>query len=284
MFGVREVPTTPPAERQRQAVAEESRLEAGTVMDHALRILIGADGLSERILVLVGDGRDGYLGGVEEVRDFHARKCGTEHGKREAAVRQCVGEGMLSYIGAEQERFADKAVRWLALARAAGVRIHAVGLRVDRTQERDFELDRLAVLARASGGTYREAADADSIAQKLDELSRELNGQLVAEVPVKARPGQALKIRVSASAAGVPTAISAPRTLEMPRLDGPLRRHAKARLAQIDELIGYPWGRVVLGVAVALVLLMVVTLGWKIAKGLGGLLKKAVKRGGEAAA
>ncbi len=150
-----------------------------------------------RILILTGDGRDGYIDAVAD--------CGTKAGKdcdddlevvaleqraaktanwldkRQAAEgrNKCVNDWKKKkeeeVTKAEQAAFVRKLPTWLALAKAANIRIYSVIHPTGTPASRE----RLELLAWRTGGTPRYAAAAEEVGAVSDALVEELNGQIV---------------------------------------------------------------------------------------------------------
>lgn len=143
-------------------------------MDEALRLLL-RDGRTDeaKSIILVSDGKDGYLRDLELCREAPPPPCdGEQGGQRQKCLQDVLGKRVV----AEQADFREKATHWLGVARAAGIRIFAVG--IGSVGER-WELDRLRLLAERSGGTYREAASEADLAGAVALTGSELFDQVV---------------------------------------------------------------------------------------------------------
>jgi hypothetical protein len=157
-----------------------------------------------RALVIVGDGRDGYVNRVEESRPALQDECATEHplatrgqfkvgrqrsryNRAQLKERQnCTQLKIQALMTKEQKRFASKLGGWLGLARSAGIQIHTIA----NEAAKGYERDRLEILALRTGGTYRYAQDINSLGEAAANLSRELNEQIVLTfVDKSATPG-----------------------------------------------------------------------------------------------
>ncbi len=149
-----------------------------------------------RILILTGDGRDGYIDALADCSFQFDKACDTDANvvalekraaagkwleKRNAAEgrKKCVDAKKAAraaeMMAAEQAVFVRKLPVWLGLAKAANIRIYSVihptGLPATR--------ERLELLAWRTGGTPRFAASAEEVGAVSDALVEELNGQIV---------------------------------------------------------------------------------------------------------
>lgn len=145
-----------------------------SAMDLALELLIrGAKPGQPKVIVLLGDGRDDYVHRLDECKEgFRNTNCAGKSGKEKS---HCVDELVKKAIAEEQQQFLRKARRWIALAKAAGIRIFTVV----HPNARPHERERLEVLAWRTGGTARIAQDTNEVVDHYTELADELNGQLV---------------------------------------------------------------------------------------------------------
>jgi hypothetical protein len=180
----------------RAGEGEDERLQA---FDVALEMVArGAKAGQPRIVILTGDGRDGYINSLEECRFKFESECDAREdiatlarraannpkdraSKLKAAEvrKSCLDEKRSARLNqmraAEQAVFARKLPVWLGLAKAANIRVYSVihPTALPHTRER------LELLAWRTGGTPRYAADSNEVASKSDELVEELNGQIV---------------------------------------------------------------------------------------------------------
>lgn len=250
----------------------------------------------EQVIVLVSDGRDGYFRELELCEAHPPKKClGLEDKEK---LKKCIAEFLDQRVAAAQVEFRQRAVHWLGLLRAAGIRVFAVGL---GAIGRDFELDRLRLLAERSGGTWRLAADEDAIGPAVLTTMAELSGQLVLDFEQNMedgaeRPQQvqvALDVELDPALARVkvqaptaedsentelhPKCRSLPRVAPVPPLPTWQERaqtFVRQRLVALQEFLGYRTyvvlGWVLVGLAsvmlTALVLLGVLTLVKKLRK------------------
>lgn len=171
---------------------DDTRVQA---LDLALEQLTrGARPGQPRILILTGDGRDGYINALEECRFRFESECDEQddvkraarratdwQSKRAAAAvrRECIDKKMEArarqVIGAEQGVFARKLPVWIGLAKAANIRIYSV---IHPTAP-PYARERLELLAWRTGGTPRFAKDANEVGIMSDALADELNNQIV---------------------------------------------------------------------------------------------------------
>ena len=150
-------------------------LSAPSAMDLALEMLIrDAPPGQPRTLILLSDGKDGYVHRLRECKT-QWRLNGPCRGMQGRSARDCINEWLKKDVVREQERFLPKAERWIALAKASGVRIFSVVHPMAETHERE----RLEVLSFKTGGTARVAHSINDLDSAYADLIDELNGQLV---------------------------------------------------------------------------------------------------------
>ncbi len=199
LFGIGQVTEpcqTPefPIKRMTMGGEEGQRIQA---LDLALEILT-RDALpgQPRILIITGDGRDGYINQLEECRFRFETECDAQDDVKRAAARAARGDWSdrkraneirkkcidgkkqaraNQMIAAEQAVFARKLPVWIGLAKAANIRIYTV---IHPTAQ-PYTRERLELLAWRTGGTPRYAADANEVSVMSDALAEELNGQIV---------------------------------------------------------------------------------------------------------
>ncbi len=194
-------------------ILEDRTMDYGA-FEEALRMLVRYSKAGHRrALIIVGDGRDGYLDDDSTCREFYSTRdpeCSTQ-GKdlrgraRKEKITQCVQRKMDARATKVQERFAERASTWLALARAADVQIHVVTYAMRRADgsvlSHEWERERLELLAQKSGGTYREVVrprDASEVAVTLGKELTEgyvlrVNAGLTSETPYKVQLKAVLK-------------------------------------------------------------------------------------------
>jgi len=152
-----------------------------TAIDAALEMLVkDGDPSMPRILILTGDGRDGYIKASEDCKAQYQTKCSEDAAinalkgdEKKKALKKCVDDKMQVDINLEQTSFARKLPTWLALAKGAGIRIYTV---IHPTASK-YQRERLEVLAWRTGGTARYAEDANRVVDLYDDLIGEINGQ-----------------------------------------------------------------------------------------------------------
>lgn len=160
----------------------EKRLLA---MDAALEMLVkSGDPGMPKIMILTGDGRDGYINASTDCRAKYLADCqvkdevkALKSGSKEQRekVNACVGEQLEKDIRIEQAAFVEKLPTWLGLAKAANIRIYSV---IHPTAP-PYARERMEVLSWRTGGTARYAADANDVVIHYDNLITELNHQIV---------------------------------------------------------------------------------------------------------
>ena len=146
-----------------------------SAMDLALEMLIRDAAIGQqKNIILLSDGKDGYVHRLRECKT-QWRLRGPCKGLSGRASRDCINEWLKKDVVREQSRFAPKANRWIALAKAAGVRIFSVVHPMAETHERE----RLEVLSFKTGGTARVTESMNDIDSAYADLIDELNGQFV---------------------------------------------------------------------------------------------------------
>jgi hypothetical protein len=303
-LGISRPPMTPLPGHEQQKPLEELDPTMKTVMDEALTMLVKSRApLDQRALVLITDGRDGYLGTHDDAMRTFEGDCARRHADPDpeelrkagrAAERQRLREGvtllrkichqglLASYLHEEQKAFASKAKRWLALAHAAGVRIHVVGFHSDRNRERTFELARLQLLADESGGTYREARSPDELYDEVMRLADELNHQYVVELDLPFDSGAKVKASLVIDAESSARVITDTIEIVVPERArrGPVG-WVERGMRWLEESLGPPWHIVIAVVVAILALGLVLWLGTKVIKLVIAGFKKLIALGGK---
>lgn len=135
-----------------------------------------------KIMILTGDGRDGYIKASEDCKARYQQDCLDKpeikalKGKaQKEAIKACVDPMLQADINLEQAAFAKKLPTWLAMAKGAGVRIYSIA----HPNAQKYQRDRLEVLAWRTGGTFRYSEDANEMLDLYDHLMGELNNQVV---------------------------------------------------------------------------------------------------------
>jgi len=175
----------PEQDRKSTAFTREGEsVDLGTnAFEAALQMLVkdSEPGLP-KIMILTGDGRDGYIKAAEDCKARYQQDClekpeiKTLKGKaQKEAVKACVDPQLQADINLEQAAFAKKLPTWLALAKGAGVRIYSIA----HTNAQKYQRDRLEVLAWRTGGTFRYSEDPNEMLDLYDHLMGELNNQVV---------------------------------------------------------------------------------------------------------
>lgn len=205
---------------------EESDVDALTLslgpsaMEVALQMLIrDADPGRSRVIVLLGDGRDGYSQPQSECLLWARSRCAQSEQTPQARTA-CLEDTLGKVAVAEQERFLVRAEKIIALAKAAGVRIFTVSNPLSSPSERE----RLEVLAWRTGGTARVARDPNEVVDHASDLLDELHGELVIRFrDERAVPGSSLRYRARVQVGGATYRTSA-MGLEIPERPGGFRR------------------------------------------------------------
>jgi hypothetical protein len=249
----------------------------------ALRMLVeGALPGQPRALILLGDGRDGYIYRDRECRD-HLRAVCAESNTSYDNIKKCIDDAMDKAAIKEQELFRERLPAWLALAKTANIRIFSV---VD-PQAGISARERMEILAWRSGGTARYAEDANQVVDLYSDLTAELSGQhVISFTDHAAVPGatRSYEVRLKGRGGSFTTDTFSVTLPTAP--DGLAFKIADTR-ALVEAKLGK---KVILAIAIGLaiiLLLIILKIILKIAgkKG-GGAAKKAgglAKKGGGAA-
>lgn len=253
-------------------------------IEEALRLLL-RDGRphEHKALLLLSDGHDGYLRDFDLCRESPPADCAQLAGHARAT---CVQAFLGRRAVAEQAAFRDEATHWLGVARAAGVRIYAVGIGPLGTR---WELDRLRLLAERTGGTYREAETEADLAGATARMAAEVFGQVVIEFThptpelVQGTIAVDLVATLDPTKAAVGNSdllVSRPAERPVPEPQTWRERATEAveeGAAAAQELLGYrvfvvllAVAAVLVGVVVLLVLFVVVRGMWRLARRLLG--------------
>ncbi len=249
----------------------------------ALRMLVeGAQPGQPRALILLGDGRDGYIYRDRECRD-HLRAMCAETNTSYDNIKKCIDDAMDKATIKEQQLFGERLPAWLALAKSGNVRIFSV----TDPEATPSARERMEILAWRTGGTARVAEDANQVVDLYSDLTAELSGQhVISFTDHEAVPGatRAYEVRLKGRGGSFTTdsfSVTLPRPAESLAL-----QVADAR-AMVEAKLGK---KVVLAIAIGLalvVLLILLKLVLKlVGKKGGGALKKAgglAKKGSAAA-
>jgi hypothetical protein len=152
-----------------------------SAFDEALALVL-KDGKPEeqKAIVLISDGRDGYVKDEAVCLENPPKRCAEMTDKKQQQL--CMAGVLQERRIQQQADFKVKAPFWIGLARAANVRVFAVGL---GTLGRDYELERLRLLAEKTGGTYRRADREENLAGELLSTMQEVLGQVAIEYTVQ---------------------------------------------------------------------------------------------------
>lgn len=177
-----------------------------SAVDRALELLLrdGKEG-SHKAIVLLSDGRDGWVWDLSTCADHPPPPCNAFDASAQANVdrlaamndrqqmierhrlavdlRRCIEreQVLTKRVALMQTVFHDKAQQWIGMARAAGVRFYAVGIRRPGVVTSPYDLDRLRLLAEKTGGTYREVGDSQPAIGAVSRTMTEVTGQLAIE-------------------------------------------------------------------------------------------------------
>ncbi|MCB9734303.1 MAG: hypothetical protein H6745_17060 [Deltaproteobacteria bacterium] len=242
-----------------------------TAIDVALEMLAkGGKPGQPKILILTGDGRDGYVNRFDDCRTKQIMECGDREDDKKK-VTACADAEMLKIRAADQAQFAARLERWIGFAKAAGIRIYSV---VHPTAQK-YQADRLAVLAWRTGGTARVAEDAEGVIAQYEDLIAELNNQFVVTfVDDAAKPDAELQYMVGAKV-GSRKLTTPPFKAQVPSLvERPFISNVQA---MGEEKLGKGGFLAVVIVVALLVLVIVVKLVGKLFKSGEGVAKKAAK-------
>ncbi len=255
-----------------------------SALDEALRLLIRDGQVSEeKSILFLSDGKDGYLYDFDLCRQTPPPVCAERTGR---ARETCIRDELSRRAIAAQGDFREKAVHWIGSARAAGIRIFAVGLA--NLGER-WELDRLRLLAERSGGTYREVHSEPEIAGAVGRMASEVFDQVVIEFTHQ-EPEEAgtslslqLKIELDPTIVGGETnllarareaAVPEPKTLRQRVTDAVIDATAAAQ-----DLLGYRTYLIVGIIALVVVGLLTLLISFlvlrAIGRGIGRLFRRA---------
>ena len=231
-----------------------------SAFDEALKLLLQDARPEERkALVIVSDGRDGYFRDLQLCQETPPKACAPFAGERKQFA-ECVADFLRRRVAAEQLEFKARAAHWIGIARAAGIRVFAVGL---GSLGQPHELDRLRLLAERTGGTFRLAEKEENLAgdvattmaeavgplvidfthQQPDEAGAELNLRLAVDLDPSLVRGDTVKLETQAFVVKLPAKVEF-----RPRVE----RSVRGMAAKLQDLLGYKL-YVVLGLVVLVV-------------------------------
>jgi hypothetical protein len=195
------------ARRARQLQTDDGDDAEGETPDPAIEVALrmiaeAAEPGQPRMLILLGDGQDGYAYRLSECRAAFEADCRrSQRGKGYQAYRGCVDERLSRQAIAEQQAFRGHAMRWIGFAKSAGIRIHTI----INPNASHLTSERLELLALRTGGTARQAMNANGLTDLYTDLVEEINGQhLITFVDERAMPGETVsyEVRLKARARG----------------------------------------------------------------------------------
>ncbi len=171
---------------------------------------------SRKAIIVLGDGKDGFIEEDEACNEYLRSKgpCAKlheqfekqgrkSHRKISKAIEKCVRRELNKRSTGLQERFHNRARPWLALARAAGIRVYAIGYAMSRGDHQrisePYERERLELLAAKTGGTYREIAYVEDVESAAEALIAEFNEVRVITVEAPLVSEQTYQLQLTAS-------------------------------------------------------------------------------------
>ncbi len=168
--------------------------DGSSAFDVALKMLVKEGKPHQpKIMILTGDGADGYVLADEDCDIVFRKECesgggsigGGEEGEpkltrkerraRRTGLASCMKAKRQQRINKKQAEFASRLNSWISLAKTANVRIYSV-VHPNATPEQST---RLQLLAWRTGGTARVADDPNEVVDHYDTLIEELNSQFV---------------------------------------------------------------------------------------------------------
>ena len=274
------------------------RTEDRGAFEEALRLLLryGRPGARREIIIL-GDGRDGFLDDEQACRDrYTERECAKVAGEAKGkaavdAIRACVQSKLDGRATSFQERFAGKVPIWLALLRAADIRVHAIAYNMSAPDgtgvSQAYERERLELLALQTGGSYREVvnrpSDVANAAQSLlDELSAERVVLLAADLPSQSKGTVKLTLTLGDTYEGL-VLESQEWTFGTPFMPSGLRWKIETQLNALRVKVGPIWYWVIL-VGVAIFALFLLWMFLKLIKKMVMAIVGAIAKKGKGAA
>lgn len=285
-------------------------LELQTVTDagafeEALRMLLvyGRPDARKAILV-IGDGRDGYLDDDITCRRYYSAeekfcageaKEGMSSPQARQAVLSCVQALLNTRATIMQNRFRERAAEWIALARAADIRVYAIGYSMINPSEGDadagrisydYERERLELLALKTGGTYREVLAPGKIEGAVKAATNEIQGEFIIELGGVLESEQSYSVQVEAilKFGSTKRGIKSVRyEFEAPFIPGGFWWWLEQKNKEFKEKVGTVLYWVIIVVAILLILLIL----WLLFKLLKAIFKKIFgaifKKGAKAA-
>ncbi|MBM4344397.1 MAG: hypothetical protein FJ100_13595 [Deltaproteobacteria bacterium] len=301
-----------PARQQREDA--ESRGEPVDFVTSAIDVGLGMlvkDGRpgEQLALVVMSDGRDGWVHDLATCAEHPPKPCdlydasadvnagrlaalksdnqrNAERYRLATELKRCVEKNnvLTDRVARWQKAFRDKAKQWIGLARAANIRIFALGLRRPGVTTNPYDLERLRLLAERTGGTYREVPAGVGPAELAKRTMSEVGGQIALEFThhdpdAVAEAGDTFSIKVAVKldpklehATNTGTDLTTqPVTLPLPKspsLWKQLKTVGWSVLVRIQELMGYEvyviFGYVLTVAALLLGLLIVIKIFKKV--------------------
>jgi len=189
---------------------EEKTMDAGA-FEEALRMIVqyGRPG-SRKAIVVIGDGRDGFVDEDLVCRNLFtsspqhcAGAAGETRGRKGRQMIQDCVQRKLDERGTDvQTRWRERAVHWIALLRAADIRVFSIAYAMTRGDKSavsyKFERQRLELLSLKTGGTYREVINPRDIPDVAAATINELMNERVLTIGGVLKPAQNYRISLKA--------------------------------------------------------------------------------------
>lgn len=270
-------------------VLEQRTMDAGA-FEEALRMLLqyGRPG-SRKAIVIIGDGRDGYLYDDRDCRRLFTTEdkfCGKaakglRGNKARAKIQECVQEQLDRRAKVIQDRFRMRAGNWIALCRAAGIRVFGLAYAATRDDgsalSHEYERDRIELLSYKTGGTYREVFNPRDAGNAARAIADELTGEHVLVVGSKLKSLLPYKVRLKATVRlpkGNHVSIQSPIVeFEAPFMPSGFGYWFKQKNKWLKDKVG----TILYWVIIVLVILLVLLLLWLIFKMFKAVVMKVVK-------
>ncbi|MSP90296.1 MAG: hypothetical protein EXR79_00585 [Myxococcales bacterium] len=247
-------------ERKNREMKGEELDYQTSAFDEALKLLVQDARPEERkALIIVSDGRDGYFRDLQLCQETPPKSCAIFVGERKKFA-ECMADFLRRRVAAEQLEFKTRAAHWIGTARAAGVRVFAVGLGM---LGQPHELDRLRLLAERTGGTFRMVDKEENLAgevatamaeavgplvidfthQQPEDAGQELNLRLAIDLDPSLVRGDTVKLDTQAFVTSLPAKLEFRQKVE---------RGVRGTVAKLQDLLGYKL-YVVLGLVVLVI-------------------------------
>jgi hypothetical protein len=270
-------------------VLEQKTMDAGA-FEEALRMLLqyGRSG-SRKAIIVVGDGRDGYLYDDRDCRRLFTTEdkfCGKAarklRGKKARdKIQECVQKKLDERAKVLQDRFRIRAENWIALCRAAGIRVFGLAYAATRDDgsalSHEYERDRIELLSYKTGGTYREVFNPRDAGNAARAIADELTGEHVLVVGSKLKSLLPYKIRLKVKVR-LPNGNEAKAQTPIVEFEAPFMPSGFGYwFRQKNKWLKDKVGTILYWVIIVLVILLVLLLIWLMFKLIKALVMKVVK-------